>query len=1335
MSNAHPFYDMFDCCQGPHERALLTDALVPAVTIERERLHMELTIRFPKGPVAPVEVSAIERELAAAYGLKSVRVRADYPTVTPVPSSEGVGANSVRPPHANPSRRKNAHTKTLYGRGVKGTPLPMKEVSLESGRVHVAGEVFGVDHRYLEKRNAWVLSFCVTDYTNSLRVSKFFPDAAEGEALCSKIKDGMFLHIRGNTSFNRYDGDLSLEPTDISVGEKPRRTDTAAQKRVELHLHTQMSALDGLTNPTQIVAQAAAWGHPAIAVTDHGVAHSFPEAYRAGQIHGVQIIYGLEGYFFNDCDDKLAVSGPCPLPLDSEFVAFDLETTGLNPGQEAITEIGAVRFRAGEILDTFQTFVNPGKPIPYAITNLTGIRDTDVADAPRPAEALRAFLAFAGDAPLVAHNAGFDMGFLRATAERAGIALDKVAIDTLPLAQALLPELKKHRLNLVAEHLGLPAFKHHRAVDDAKTVARMMEHFLTRLKEQGVETIDQIGPHLAARSNEGGRSGGPTWHIILLAKNQTGLKNLYKLISYSHLDHYRRVPRIPKSLLLTHREGLLIGSACEAGEIFSAILDGKPREELVRLAQLYDFLEIQPVCNNMFLLEQNKVKQIDDLREINQKIVRLGEELGKPVVATGDVHFLHPEHEEYRRILLASKKMADADRPLPLYFKSTDEMLEEFAYLGEDKAHEVVVENPQKLAALCDSFPPLPLKLHSPKIEGSKAQLERLVYGKLEALYGLEPPLQVQNRVKEELDPITNADYDVIYMSAQKLVEGSLNAGYLVGSRGSVGSSLVAYLAGITEVNSLGPHYRCPGCKHADFEVGKAYGCGADIPDAPCPKCGAPYEKDGFDIPFATFLGFKGDKTPDIDLNFSGEYQDRAHEETIALFGAGHVFRSGTVGTIASKTAFGFVKNYLSERDRIVTRAEENRLSQGLVGVKRTTGQHPGGLVIIPQENEIADFCPVQHPADKKDSGVITTHFEYGALEDTLLKLDLLGHDDPSMLRLLQDLTGVDPRTIPLDDPDTMSLFRSPKALGLPDNDPIIGKIGSIAVPEFGTPFVREMLADTRPDSFDTLIRISGFSHGTDVWLGNAKDLILGGTASIDQVIGCRDDIMLFLIEQGVEAGMAFDIMESVRKGKGLKPQWQAAMEASQVPRWYIESCRKIKYLFPKAHAVAYVMMAFRIAWFKVHHPLAFYSAYFTVRAKAFDAAYMCRGLDAIRAKINAITQNPDPPAVEEAMLVTLEVCYEMHLRGFTFAPLDLYRSDALKFQIEGNALIPPLTAVSGLGEAAAENIVAHRDAGPFLSIEDLQTRCPKVSIAHVEGLKQLGTLDGLPDTSQVSLF
>ncbi|MCL2588224.1 MAG: PolC-type DNA polymerase III, partial [Oscillospiraceae bacterium] len=1000
MSTQHPFYDMFDCCQEPWQQSLLTDARVPEVVIDRGALTMALTVHFPKGPVAPSDLSAIERELAAVYGLNSVKIRTDYPKTAP--SSGGVDSGGTPSKSAGKSKPKSGTPgKVLYGNAIKAARTAMSAVGVESGRVHVAGEVFAVGNRPSKKGNGWIMNFCMTDYTGSLKVSHFFgaQEAKEAEAVCAKIKAGMFLHIRGNVGFNRYDGDISLSPVDISIGEAPEREDTAADKRVELHLHTNMSQLDGLTKPAAAIAQAAAWGHPAIAITDHGVAHSFPDAYKAGKKHDIKVIYGLEGYFFNDSDEKLAVSGACDWPLDGEFIAFDLETTGLRPNQEAITEIGAVRFKGGEILDTFQTFVDPGKPIPYKITELTGIKDSDVKGAPQAPEALQAFLDFAGDTPLVAHNAGFDMGFLLATAERAGIPLNKVAIDTLVLAQVLLPELKKHKLNLVAEHLGLPAFNHHRAVDDAKTVAHMMEAFLAKLTAQGVTNTDQINTHLGSLGEGAGRASGPSRHIILLAKDQCGLKNLYKLISLSHLDHYRRVPRIPKSLLMTHRAGLIVGSACEAGEVFTAILDGKSPSEITRIARFYDYLEIQPTCNNLFLLEQGRVKNMEELRDYNRAIVKLGEELDKPVVATGDVHFLHPEHEEYRRILLASKKMADADKPLPLYFKSTDEMLEEFAYLGAEKAREVVVENPQKIAALCGSFPPLPPTLHSPKIEGSKAELERLVYGKLEDLYGAEPPNDVRVRVKEELDPITDAHFDVIYMSAQKLVEGSLKAGYLVGSRGSVGSSIVAYLAGITEVNSLKPHYRCPSCKHSDFEAGAGYGCGADMPDAACPQCGADYEKDGFDIPFATFLGLKGNKIPDIDLNFSGEYQGRSHKETINLFGAAHVFRSGTVGTLASKTAYGYVKKYLEERSRMVTRAEENRLTEGLVGIKRTTGQHPGGLVIIPQSNEIYDFCPVQHPADDKTSGIITTHFEYHAMEDTLLKLDLLGHDDPSMLK------------------------------------------------------------------------------------------------------------------------------------------------------------------------------------------------------------------------------------------------------------------------------------------------------------------------------------------------
>jgi len=1331
MSNqAHPFYDMFDCCRGePWLEALLQDAIVPEVTIDKGALHMELTIEFQR-PAAPVSLTKIEGELARAYGLSAVKVRARNPAPAPrsAPSVSGAGRS------AKPSKKSVGAS--IMGNAPKGAPVSMKEVGLDSGKVHVAGEVFGVAHRFIEKRRSWVLNFNITDYTGSLKVSKFFMDEREGETCCAKIEDGMYLHVRGNVSYNRYEGDISMEPSDIIVGEKPCRHDTAEKKRVELHLHTRFSLMDGLTAPEKAVAQAAKWGHPAIAITDHAVVQAFPDAYGAGKKHGIKVIYGLEGYLVNDIDDKLAVSGPCDQPLDGEFVAFDLETTGLKANTEAITEIGGVIFRGGEIIDTFNTFANPGKPIPPEITKLTGIRDHDVANAPAPHEALKAFLDFAGDRPLVAHNASFDMGFLRATADRAGLAFDRVAIDTVAIARALLPGLKNHKLNTVSDHLGLPAFQHHRASDDAKTVAHMMEHFLETLTAQSLTNIDDLNVHLAGLQTEGSRQSGPARHIILLAKNQTGLKNLYKLISASHLDHFYRTPRIPKSLLSRHRDGLIIGSACEAGELFSAILDGKNEGELRRVAKFYDYLEIQPVCNNMFLLEQGKARSMEELQNFNRTIVRLGDAMGLPVVATGDVHFLHPEEEEYRRILLAGKGFDDADKPLPLYFKTTDEMLEEFSYLGAETAERVVIEAPQEIAARCEDVRPLPSGMFTPTMKNSAQELETLVYNRTREFYGENPPELVRERIEQELTAIIGSGYDVIYMSAQKLVEGSLKSGYLVGSRGSVGSSIVAYLSGITEVNSLPPHYRCPDCKHSDFEsAGGTYFTGADMPDASCPTCGANYVKDGFDIPFATFMGFGGDKAPDIDLNFSGDYQAEAHKETIKLFGEGQVFRAGTIGTMAEKTAFGYVKNYLQERSRIVTRAEEDRLTKGIVGVRRTTGQHPGGLVIIPQDNDVYDFCPICHPADKKASGIITTHFEYHAMEDNLLKLDLLGHDDPTMIKYMEDLTGVNAQTIPLDDPETMSIFRSPRALGLPEDDAVIGKTGSIAVPEFGTYFTREMLNDTKPEAFDTLVRLSGFSHGTDVWLGNAKDLILSGTAKVSEAIGCRDDIMLFLITKGLDRKLAFTVMEAVRKGRGLTPDWVKAMEAAGVPGWYIESCQKIKYLFPKAHAVAYVMMAFRIAWFKVHRPIAFYSAYFTVRAKAFDAQWMCRGIDVIKSKMTEIRNNPEASNVDKEMLVTLEVCYEMHLRGICFARIDLYGSDATRFLVEGDTLIPPFNAIAGLGDEAALDLVRNRAGREFISIEEISATCPKVSSAHIQQLKLLGVVDHLPDTSQITLF
>ena len=913
-------------------------------------------------------------------------------------------------------------------------------------------------------------------------------------------------------------------------------------------------------------------------------------------------------------------------------------------------------------------------------------------------------------------------------------------MDSLILAQNLLPELGKYKLDTVAEYLELPAFNHHRASDDAATVAYMLPHFFRMLEERGLHNLSEINPYMP-RLRTGGKAKRQPRHLIVLARNQLGLRNLYKLISLSHLEHFRRYPIMPKSLINANREGLILGSACEAGELFGAVVKGKDWEELKRIASWYDFLEIQPLCNNMFMLRKGMVRSEEELRDFNRTIVKLGEELGKPVCATGDVHFLDPEDEIYRHILLASKGFEDADQDLPIYFKTTTEMLQEFAYLGEDKAHEVVVTNTNLIADWCEPIEPLPKGLFAPKLEDSDGELKRLVWGKAHELYGENPPQIVVDRIEAELGDIIRCKYDVIYMSAQKLVQNSLEHGYLVGSRGSVGSSLVAFMSGITEVNSLPAHYRCPKCKHTDFDYAQdpehPYGCGADMPDAVCPVCGTPYAKDGFNIPFETFLGFGGDKVPDIDLNFSGEYQSSAHRYTFELFGQTHVFRAGTIGTVAEKTAFGYVKKYLEEKGITVSKAEENRLALGCTGVKRTTGQHPGGMVVIPQDKEIYDFCPVQHPADDPDSDIVTTHFEYHSMESNLLKLDMLGHDDPSMIRMLEDLTGVNARQIPLDDPDTMSIFTSSKVLGYED-DKVLGPTGAVAIPEFNTHFTRQMLIDTQPHQFDILVRLSGFSHGTDVWLGNAKDLIVNQGVPVGQAIGCRDDIMLFLISKGMPPKRSFKIMEAVRKGRGLPDGAEEEMKAAGVPDWYIGSCKKIAYLFPKAHAVAYVMMAFRIAWFKVHRPLAFYAAYFSIRAKAFDESVMCRGMDVCQQKMRQIiAKDKEASAVEQDMLTTLEVCYEFYLRGFTFERMDLYQSEATRFLMdeEKGSLRPPFVSVAGLGETAALDLAEQRRGRQFISIEEVSAACPKVSKTHIEQLKAAGAFGNLPDTSQLDLF
>ncbi len=1352
-----PFLELFPGFNNIiSDDGLLRQAVVPreSVLIDRESRTLTLTLRLP-APLEPAQEAAVCDCLRKSFDLRDVRLTVELPeeaSAAPecAPSSEESAPPAEKDAFSRtealrqaaiaslPMEEKRDTSSVLYGKAVKKKSAPMATLTGEKKNVAVTGRIFFTNHREIKKRGGWVLSFDMTDETDSVRVSRFLP-GEEGQPLAKKLKTGLYVTVQGDYRFDPYENDMTLTPTSIVTATAPRRYDTAeGPKRVELHLHTRMSAMDALTDTAEAVRRAAEWGHPAIAITDHGVVHSFPDAWNAAKKLAkegkpIKILYGTEAYLVNDVDGRPLIRGTKDEPLCGTFVCFDLETTGLRADQGAITEIGAVRVVNGRVTEEFNTFADPQQPLSPEIVRLTGITEEMLRGAPSQEEALRAFLDFAGDAVLVAHNADFDVGFVQEGCDRYGIPFQPTQLDTVVLSQQMLPELRHHKLDQVASYLGLAEFRHHRASDDARTAAGILIRLFDRLREEGWERIQQLPMALAERADSSKKRG--SHHLVILVKNQTGLRNLYKLVTEAHLHHFQRHPCMPKSLIDANREGLILGSACEAGELFSAIVAGRSWRALRRIAAWYDYLEIQPVCNNAFLLRNGRAKDVEQLRDFNRTVIRLAKELGKPVCATGDVHFLDPEQEIYRHILLAGQKFEDADASLPIYFKTTDEMLEEFSYLGEDLARQVVVDGPRQVADWCDEVAPLPTGLFPPSLPGAREELETLVWGRVRELYGETPPPQVTDRVEAELHDIIGCHYEVIYMSAQKLVSKSVENGYLVGSRGSVGSSVVAFFSGITEVNALSPHYRCPNCKYSDFNVDEQYGCGADMPDRTCPVCGAPLAKDGFRIPFETFLGFGGDKVPDIDLNFSGEYQARAHQDTIDLFGKDHVFRAGTIGTLQDKTVYGFVKNYLEERSLTVSRAEENRLVCGCVGVKRTTGQHPGGLVVIPQDKEIYDFCPAQHPADKADSEIVTTHFEYHAMESNLLKLDMLGHDDPSMLRMLGDLTGVDVRSIPLDDPDTMSIFKSSRVLGY-ENDEILGPTGATAIPEFGTSFVRGMLVDTKPEAFDILVRLSGFSHGTDVWLGNAQDLIVSGTATVGQAIGCRDDIMLYLIEEGFEPKRAFKIMEAVRKGRGLPDGAEDEMRSHGVPDWYTGSCKKIKYLFPKAHAVAYVMMAFRIAWFKVHEPLAFYAAYFSIRAKAFDARYMIGGMEAVKAKMRQLqAADKDRTAVEDDMLVTLEVCYEFYLRGFTFHSIDLYKSDATRFVIEGNGLIPPFTSVAGLGESAAQDLVAQRQGRSFVSVEEVAAACPKVSKTHIQQLAELGAFGTLPETSQLTLF
>ena len=1255
--------------------------------------------------------------------------------------------------YQRPRAEKVREDDLIFGKLIQDPIVSVNEAIAAYDMVTIQGEVFFTDSKDIHSKKTGKdyvkIAFDMTDRTNSVRVSKFLAADKAGDT-ASKIKKGLYCTVQGKMVYDTFAKEMVLEPTGIVKAKKPERKDTyEGMKRVELHLHTNMSAMDGMSSTASLLCRAAKWGHRAMAITDHGVAQAFPEALHAQEgkqkdiIGDMKIIYGIEAYYINDENSISVVRGRSAEPLDGTFIVFDLETTGLNPASEEITEIAAVRVVEGEIRDSFQTYVNPHKPIPAEITELTGISDETVADAPDLDKAVPEFLAWAGEGqyPLVAHNAGFDMGFLRTACQRLGIEREFTSIDTLEMSRLMLPHMHKFKLNILAKELQVGPFEHHRASEDAAVLGRIYVKLLKRLREEmhAVTTAD-INPVLAATTDRKNKLKNlPRYHFIILVKNQAGLRNLYQLISKSFLEYYNKRPIMPRSELIRHREGLIFGSACEAGEVFRALTKGEPWEEIKRLASFYDYLEIQPIGNNNFMIAKGMAKDEEQLRDWNRDILRLADELGKPCCATGDVHFLEPEDEAFRRILMAGQGFSDADNQAPLYFKSTDEMLKEFSYLGEDRAYEVVVKNTNMIADMCDVIRPVPRENYPPHIDGCEDDLRNMCYEKAKRIYGDPLPEPVQARLDRELGSIIGNGYAVMYIIAQKLVTKSLADGYLVGSRGSVGSSLAAFMSDITEVNSLAPHYLCPDDKYLEWH--EEYSCGVDLPDKICPKCGKPLTKQGFNIPFETFLGFEGDKVPDIDLNFAGEYQSRIHWYTGEIFGHDHVFRAGTIGTVAEKTAFGYVKKYMEERGVECSRAEENRLAAGCTGVRRTSGQHPGGVVVVPKEIEIYDVCPIQHPADDPDSDIITTHFEYHSIDANLLKLDELGHDDPTIIKHLENLTGVNAQEIPLDDPETMSLFHSCKALKYkgenPDTDPILGDLGCVAVPEFGTKFVRGMVKETHPSTFAELVSISGLSHGTDVWLGNAAELVRKGIP-LSGCICCRDDIMNYLILQGVKPKLSFKTMESVRKGKGLTEEMEAAMNEQHVPEWYIDSCKKIKYMFPKAHAVAYVMMAFRIAWFKVHRPLAFYSAYFSIRAKGFDASCMIKGDKVCLDKMTELRgkeRDKTISAAEKDMMTTLEVCHEFYRRGFTFEPMDVYKSDATRFLVTETGLIPPFTSMPGIGEQAALSIVEERKNGKFLSAEELIVRCPKASKAVVELLEQIGALGSMPKTTQMTLF